>query len=708
MAGPLTWREVSAPNFSGSASALNTFGTLLNNAAQAGQNAIAGWQANQADQAGVSAMLNDMRRRDPVAAEAMMRGVDPSTLNMGTLKQIQENQLNGMRHTQIAQAVQKGAYDMGRTVRTDQAMDSASPYIQAMQQAAASGNYPAYQQAQAEAYKAGAFNGIPADKLQSILSGNQSNVAAAQASGGRSQQLADAAAVAQFGADSLANDFGPAETAARIINDPKATPGQKMQMLKQAGLDQWGQPAGTSLPGSATGGGAKGKGGAVAAPPGTAQRIDQVFNSLLFTESGGQQFNKDGTVKTSSKGAIGVAQVMPTTAPEAASMAGLPWDENLYKNDTEYNKALGKAYYGNMLNRFGGNEEKALAAYNAGPGAVERAVKQSSDAGKPGNWLQYLPQETQKYVPATLARAGREAGEAPVAGTSAEAQAAVLTPEQAQLAGNAAQRAINVRVAQIKASGIPNYESVIADQSDRGTLAVALTGKEGVFKDAKSADVAKVMKEIEDTYQVQPSVAAEILKRSYIGDGRFFTFFGSPNVRDMLNAKQVEQLGKLTGGHGQLMLEGQVDAMSEKSKNVKDAQAAAKTADAEAAAAELRVKGRPGADAGANPARQNKVKAQEALRAAVQAQNADANLRPTSIDPRSRGVTPEVVAAFGGPTVAEQARAQSDATSGGGRAAADLQRAEARLAAAEPGTQAYAKAEREVQKARRLASLFGR
>jgi soluble lytic murein transglycosylase-like protein len=43
--------------------------------------------------------------------------------------------------------------------------------------------------------------------------------------------------------------------------------------------------------------------------------------------------------------------------------------------------------------QYGGDYAKALAAYNAGSGAVDAAVAQGG-----GSWLSYLPAETQNYV----------------------------------------------------------------------------------------------------------------------------------------------------------------------------------------------------------------------------------------------------------------------------------------------------------------------
>ena len=123
---------------------------------------------------------------------------------------------------------------------------------------------------------------------------------------------------------------------------------------------------------------------------------DQAFNLVVRDESGGRQFADDGQPLTSPKGAIGIAQVMPETGPEAAKLAGLPWDEKRFRNDPDYNAALGKAYFNQQVTDFKGDLKLAFAAYNAGPGAVRKALDQSAREGKP--WLNYLPAETQAYV----------------------------------------------------------------------------------------------------------------------------------------------------------------------------------------------------------------------------------------------------------------------------------------------------------------------
>lgn len=127
---------------------------------------------------------------------------------------------------------------------------------------------------------------------------------------------------------------------------------------------------------------------------------DDIFGRMIHQESRGQQFGANGAPLQSSAGALGIAQVMPGTAPEAAALAGLPYDENRYRTDPQYNAALGRAYFGKQLEDFK-DPTQAVAAYNAGPGRVRDAVASFGE-----NWLQHMPAETQDYVGKVLGPAG--------------------------------------------------------------------------------------------------------------------------------------------------------------------------------------------------------------------------------------------------------------------------------------------------------------
>lgn len=140
---------------------------------------------------------------------------------------------------------------------------------------------------------------------------------------------------------------------------------------------------------------------------------DSVFQGMIGQESRGRHFDDKGQPLTSPKGAVGVAQVMPDTAPEAARLAGLPWDENRYKTDPQYNLALGKAYYNAQVQKYG-DPLIAAAAYNAGPGAVDGWLKKYGDPTKGeialAEWIAKIPyKETRNYV-AGLVRDGTGGG----------------------------------------------------------------------------------------------------------------------------------------------------------------------------------------------------------------------------------------------------------------------------------------------------------
>ena len=82
-----------------------------------------------------------------------------------------------------------------------------------------------------------------------------------------------------------------------------------------------------------------------------------LLKAVAKTESG---FRVDAT---SQKGAMGVMQLMPGTA------RGLGVTDAY---NPEQNIMGGAKYLSQMLTRFGGNVEYALAGYNAGPGAVDK------------------------------------------------------------------------------------------------------------------------------------------------------------------------------------------------------------------------------------------------------------------------------------------------------------------------------------------------
>ncbi|MBN1916265.1 MAG: lytic transglycosylase domain-containing protein [Verrucomicrobia bacterium] len=71
-------------------------------------------------------------------------------------------------------------------------------------------------------------------------------------------------------------------------------------------------------------------------------------------------------------GARGLMQIMPATASEVAAKLGIAGYNEAMLDEPGVNVRLGCGYLRELLDRFGGNETVALAAYNAGRGNVAR------------------------------------------------------------------------------------------------------------------------------------------------------------------------------------------------------------------------------------------------------------------------------------------------------------------------------------------------
>lgn len=96
-------------------------------------------------------------------------------------------------------------------------------------------------------------------------------------------------------------------------------------------------------------------------------------------------------------GALGLMQVMPSTARMVAKQAKMPLQYSSELFDAEKNIRLGSLYLKMMLEQYQKNPVLATAAYNAGPGRVRQWLPQQNMPAD--HWIEIIPyKETRSYV----------------------------------------------------------------------------------------------------------------------------------------------------------------------------------------------------------------------------------------------------------------------------------------------------------------------
>lgn len=115
-----------------------------------------------------------------------------------------------------------------------------------------------------------------------------------------------------------------------------------------------------------------------------------MFSKLIHAESKGAHTDATGALTTSGAGAQGITQLMAKTAQKP----GYGVEPVKDKSEKEYLR-FGRDYLKAMLNEFGGDYRKAVAAYNAGPGSIKKAVEKGGE-----RWEDHLPKpsETKPYM----------------------------------------------------------------------------------------------------------------------------------------------------------------------------------------------------------------------------------------------------------------------------------------------------------------------
>ncbi|MFA6115073.1 MAG: lytic transglycosylase domain-containing protein [Sphingomonas sp.] len=137
--------------------------------------------------------------------------------------------------------------------------------------------------------------------------------------------------------------------------------------------------------------------------PASSQDSWTMIHAIARQES---QFDR---AAVSHAGARGLMQLMPGTARETAGKLGMSYDPGSLTNDTDYNIMLGSSYF-ERIYRLYGSYPLAVAAYNAGPGNVNKWLRANGDPRTPGvdmiDWIEAIPiYETKNYVQRVLENA---------------------------------------------------------------------------------------------------------------------------------------------------------------------------------------------------------------------------------------------------------------------------------------------------------------
>lgn len=135
-----------------------------------------------------------------------------------------------------------------------------------------------------------------------------------------------------------------------------------------------------------------------------------------------RQESEFNTAAGSGVGALGLMQLMPSTAEEVAGDLGVAYDRARLTTDWTYNATLGSAYLAELQVRFGPTPVMIAAGYNSGPARPSQWIAQRGDPRLGGadvvDWIEMIPfAETRNYVmrvteamPVYRARLGRDPG----------------------------------------------------------------------------------------------------------------------------------------------------------------------------------------------------------------------------------------------------------------------------------------------------------
>lgn len=283
---------------------------------------------------------------------------------------------------------------------------------------------------------------------------------------------------------------------------------------------------------------------------------------VMGAESGGRETNADGSVLTSPKGAKGSMQVMDATNLKPGFGVRPAADDSLAER-----KRVGEDYLDALLRHYG-STPVALAAYNAGPGNVDAAMKAAKAKDDEANWMSYLPKpsETVPYVTGILAKF--QAGEgAPRRATKTEVVAAAvanLGPTASRTAVEAATRIaehrfetlVSDRKAADDEAGANVMRELVANGGSYETIPAGLRARLPAEDVPKMIDFAK--KVARGTDETNDALYLKLTNDGYLrslGDNEFYKLrsdLSKSDFQHFANERTKLIAGKAGNGPGDL------------------------------------------------------------------------------------------------------------------------------------------------------------
>lgn len=127
-------------------------------------------------------------------------------------------------------------------------------------------------------------------------------------------------------------------------------------------------------------------------------------NDWTMVHAIARQESEFDRTRRSHANAVGMMQLLPSTAREEAGILGVQYLSADLTGDPQYNIKLGDAHFSRRMDLYGGSYPLAIASYNAGPGRVREWLRLNGDPRRGEidwvTWIEKIPAnfETRYYV----------------------------------------------------------------------------------------------------------------------------------------------------------------------------------------------------------------------------------------------------------------------------------------------------------------------